>query len=291
MIDSVIDSSFSKLSSSSSSSSFETEMTEQLNGMDRWKFLHPFTARFVGPTACGKTTFLKQVIEQKLIDPWPSRIFYFYGSSWQSGIFDHLQSMHGVQFVQGLDESIVSENSSHTPTLLIFDDLIMELRDSETAANLFMRGSHHLNMSVIMIEQSLFPKGKQSVTMKQNSHYIVIFKSPADALGVATLARQMFPRNRGRFLIDAFHDCTRQPFSYLIIDAKQETPDEVRLVTNITNETDHPLVYLPNQKNAHVSIQNFNNTNHQQKEEANRRHNIGNVTQQGEVDELGQRSA
>lgn len=220
--------------------------------------MHPFTARFVGPTACGKTTFLKQVIEQRLIHPWPSRIFYFYGSSWQSGTFDYLESVHGVRFIKGFDESIVTENPSAMPTLLICDDLVMELRDSEAAANLFMRGSHHLNMSVILIEQALFPKGKQSVSMKQNTHYMVIFKCPADSLAVATLARQMFPHQRGRLLMDAFHDCTKDPYSYLIVDAKQTTPDEVRLVTNITDEKTHPLVYLPNHKNANISIKHFN---------------------------------
>lgn len=238
--------------------------------MERWKFLHPFTARFVGPTACGKTTFLKQVIEQHLIEPWPSRIFYFYGSTWQSGTFDYLESVHGVHFVRGFEESIVSENPMQKPTLLICDDLVMEMRDSEVAANLFMRGSHHLNMSVIMIEQSLFPKGKQSVSMKQNTHYIVIFKSPADALGVATLARQIFPQQRGRLLVDAFHDCTKTPYSYLIVDAKQTTPDEVRLITNVTDRERHPLVYLSNHKHVNSAIKQFNQ---EQSDEAERGEN------------------
>lgn len=229
--------------------------------MERWKFIHPFTARFVGPTACGKTTFLKQVIEQRLIHPWPNKIFYFYGSSWQSGTFDYLEKIHDVHFIKGFDESIVSDNNSQQSTLVICDDLIMELRNSEAAANLFMRGSHHLNMSVIFIEQSLFPKGKQSVSMKQNTHYIVIFKSPADALGVATLARQMFPQQRGRYMIDSFHDCTKEPFSYLIVDSKQSTPDEIRLITNVTDEKNHPLVYIPMHKNVNAALSSFNSSN------------------------------
>ena len=224
--------------------------------MKRWSFIHPFTARFVGPTACGKTTLLKQIIEQRLIEPWPSRIIYFYGSTWQSGTFDYLQSIHNVIFVKGFDEEMVSENDSGERSLVICDDLILELKDSEAAANLFMRGSHHLNMSVIFIEQSLFPKGKQSVSMKQNTHYIVIFKSPSDALGVATLARQMFPQQRGRYLIDSYHDCTREPFSYLIIDAKQSTPDELRLITRITDP--FPLIYVQPHKNAISAVKKFN---------------------------------
>ena len=209
-----------------------------------WHFVHPFTARFVGPTACGKTTFLKSVIEKRLIDPWPTQIFYLYGSSWQSPMFDYLQKVHEVQFISGFNESVLSSNPSNEPMLVIVDDLIQEAKDSSAAGNLFMRGSHHQNMSVIMIEQSLFPKGKQSVSMKQNTHYTVLFKSPSDSLGVSTLARHMYPQGKGKYLLDVFHDCTKQPFSYLIIDSKQSTPDYLRLVTNITDP--YPTVYVRN---------------------------------------------
>lgn len=210
--------------------------------MAAWKFQHPFTARFVGPTACGKTTFLKTVIEKKLIHPWPTKLFYFYGSSWQSPMFDYLQEAHDVVFIKGLDESILKTNVTNEPSLVILDDLILETKDSSVTANVFMRGSHHQNMSIILIEQTLFPKGRQSVSMKVNTHYTVLFKNPSDSLGVATLARQMFPSSKGRFLIDSFHDCTREPFSYLIIDSKQSTPNHLRLLTNITASC--PLVYV-----------------------------------------------
>lgn len=236
-----------------------------------WKFIHPFTARFVGPTACGKTTFLKEIIDQQLITPWPRKIIYFYGSSWQTGTFDYLKSIHNVIFVKGFDDSIIAENDSGENILIICDDLVLEMRDSESAANLFMRGSHHLNLSVILIEQTLFPKGKQSVSMKTNTHYTVIFKCPSDALGVATLGRQMFPSRgggggacgargggKGNVLVEAFHDSTKEPFSYLIVDSKQSTPDCLRLVSKITSMDKFPVVYLPNYKDVQKTIDEFN---------------------------------
>lgn len=225
---------------------------------ERWRFRHPFTARFVGPTSCGKTTFLRRVLDQKLIDPFPTRIIYFHGSKWQTGVFDHLKNEHQVTFIQGFDESAIRSEADSEPMLIICDDLILEMKDSEAAANLFMRGSHHLNMSVILVEQSLFPKGRQSVSMKQNAHYTVLFKSPADALGVATLARQMFPSKGGKFLVDAFHDCTQQPFSYLIIDTKQATPDEARLVSRIDDPSLHPVVYVSSSMSSSDNIHRFN---------------------------------
>jgi hypothetical protein len=198
------------------------------------------------------------VIEQKLIEPFPERITYFYGSAWQTGIFDMLQTKHKVHFVRGFDETIINETDPSKPSLVICDDLILEMKDSEAAANLFMRGSHHLNMSIILIEQNLFPKGRQSVSMKTNTQYLVLFKSPADALGVATISKQMFPMSRGRFLIDSYTDCTKEPYTYLIVDSKQSTPDQVRLITNVTDPESHPLVYVRNHKDAAAEISKFN---------------------------------
>lgn len=223
----------------------------------KWKFQHPFTARFVGPTACGKTSLIVKIIKMKLIHPFPTRIIYFYGSSWQNDTFDELQSKYGVKFFNGFNEEYAAENIDMEPTLIICDDLILEMKDSEAAANLFMRGSHHLNLSVILIEQSLFPKGKQSVSMKQNTHYFVIFKSPSDSLGVTTLARQMFS-SRSKFLVESFHDCTKNPHSYLIIDCKQSTPDEMRLITGITSSKNFPTVYVQNAKEIEKNIKKFN---------------------------------
>lgn len=215
------------------------------------------TARFVGPTSCGKTTFLRRVIEQKLIDPWPSNILYCYGSAWQSPVFDILKSKHNVVFCKGFDESVIQSHAGSGPLLVICDDLVLEMKDSESAANLFMRGSHHLNMSIILIEQTVFPKGRSSVSLKQNSHYTVLFKSPSDALGVATLSRQMFPQRGGRFMVESFHDCTQEPFTYLIIDSKQDTPDDIRLLTRIDDPTTHPIVYMQ-ANNIHDRVSHFN---------------------------------
>lgn len=223
------------------------------------------TARFVGPTSCGKTTFLTRVVEQKLIEPWPSHILYCYGSAWQSTVFDKLKSEHNVTFCKGFDESMIHSHTGAGPLLVICDDLVLEMKDSESAANLFMRGSHHLDMSVILIEQTLFPKGKNSVSLKQNSHYTVLFKSPSDALGVATLSRQMFPNRGGKFMTDSFHDCTLEPFTYLVIDSKQDTPDEVRLLTRIDDPSTHPIVYMQ-ANNAHEQVTHFNHMSMNQRD-------------------------
>jgi hypothetical protein len=212
--------------------------------MSVWKLQHPFTARICGPSQCGKTTFLKRLLSQRAIIPFPSSILYFYGSEWQARVFDELKKNHGVVFIKGYDDEAVQALDKTKPNLVILDDLMKESADSSEVSALFYRGCHHQNLSVILLEQSLFPKGKQSVQMKSNTHYTIAFKNPADQQGVACLAKQITPRDSG-FIVNIFNDATRNPFSYLVFDCKQETPDSCRFLTNILGEQDpFPTVYV-----------------------------------------------
>ena len=66
--------------------------------------------------------------------------------------------------------------------------------------NLFTRGSHHRNLSVIYIVQNLFHQGKGSRSISLNSHYLVLFKNPQDELQILTLATQTYPGQTDFFL-------------------------------------------------------------------------------------------
>jgi len=47
---------------------------------------------------------------------------------------------------------------------MIIDDLMQET--NETVANMFTKGSHRRNISVVFLAQNLFPKNKFARTMK-----------------------------------------------------------------------------------------------------------------------------
>ena len=98
-------------------------------------------------------------------------------------------------------------------------------------------------MSIIYIVQNLFSKNKEHRTITLNCHYIVIFKNPRDASQIIRLASQMFPRQT-QYMLEAYKMATEQPYSYLFIDLKQDTPDHMRLRSNIfVDETQ--FVYIP----------------------------------------------
>ena len=51
---------------------------------------------------------------------------------------------------------------------------------------------------------------------------------------------------RGAFVQEAFADATASPCGYLLIDLKQNTPDDMRLRTSILPDDTCQFVYVPN---------------------------------------------
>ena len=76
-------------------------------------------------------------------------------------------------------------------------------------------------------------------TISLNSHYVIVIKNPLDNQQIATLSKQMYA-GKSQFLIEAFQDATKDPYDYLLIDLKPETPDFIRICTSITST---PIVY------------------------------------------------
>ena len=84
--------------------------------------------------------------------------------------------------------------------LIVFDDQMTDASKDKRIVNLFTRGSHHRNLSVIYIVQNLFHQGKGSRSISLNSHYLVLFKNPRDKLQILTLAKQLNPGETDFFL-------------------------------------------------------------------------------------------
>lgn len=198
-------------------------------------FRHPFTAMVAGPTSCGKTRFVFRLIDNAecMVEPPPSKIVYCYGEYQQ--LFCRYPH---VQFRKGLPE--IDDFDGQEPVLLIVDDLMHEANDA--MANLFTKGSHHRNVSVVFLVQNMFHRNKHARTISLNCHYMILFKNPRDASQFANLARQMYPR-RSEFAVEAYKDATRQPYSYLLVDLRPEQDEDLRLQTNIFPDETH-YVYV-----------------------------------------------
>ena len=97
---------------------------------------------------------------------------------------------------------------------------------------------------MLYLVQNLFPKNKESRTISLNSQYMVVFKNPRDVSQMSHLARQMYP-GRVKFVQEAFKDATAVPYGYLLVDLKQDTPEDMRLRTAIFPDDGVQYVYLP----------------------------------------------
>ena len=71
---------------------------------------------------------------------------------------------------------------------------------------------------------------------------MIIFRNPRDSLGIATLARQMYPKN-SEYLLESFNDATTRPYGYPLLDLHQLTPENMRLRTNILPD-EKQIVYV-----------------------------------------------
>ena len=200
--------------------------------MYRIHLRHPFTMIIAGPTGCSKTQWIKNLISKNksIIDPPPERIIYCYGE-YQRCFSD----MKNVEFYSGLNRTVIESLSPNEPNLLILDDLMDEISDDAFVSKLFTKFSHHRNISIILILQNFFNRGKVMRTLSLNSQYIVLFKNPRDKAQSMHLARQLYPNYIKKFL-SIYNSATEEPFSYLFIDLKPETPEEVRLLSNVLDE-------------------------------------------------------
>jgi Ni2+-binding GTPase involved in maturation of urease and hydrogenase len=121
--------------------------------------LHPFTAMVAGMTGSGKTVWVMNFLEHaaKVIKPGPLQRIVCCYSQW-------------------------------------LDDQMSETSRDKRIMNLFTKGSHHRNLSVIFLLQNLFYQRKITRTMSLNTQYLVLFKNPRGKLQILTLGKQIISR-------------------------------------------------------------------------------------------------
>jgi GTPase SAR1 family protein len=190
--------------------------------------IHPSTVLVSGPTGCGKTVFVSRLIKDGMFSKCPERVIWFY-NEWQK-LYDELDSK--VEFRKDCDESFYDTLSPLTTNLVVLDDQMSTIGDSKVLLKLFTEGSHHRNLSVIYIVQNLFDKGRSHRTVSLNAQYIILFKNPRDKSQIDCLSRQMYGR-RSSFLVDCYHDATRDSYGYLLLDLRPDSDDELRIRSRI----------------------------------------------------------
>ncbi len=204
-------------------------------------FKTPFTMNTIGPSKCGKTSLVSDLLEnnETMMTPTHQKIIYSY-SQFQP-LFDYLDTkIKNIEFVKGLPNLDEISNC-----LLVLDDLAQDCIDNKDIVHLFTVGSQHRNISVVLLTHNIFEKGKYMRTISLNCSYLVVFNNLRYKKQIKYLGTQLFPGEIKYFeeiLQDVFR---KQEHRFLIIDLLPTTLNEFRLRTfNFKNKIVY--VYIKN---------------------------------------------
>jgi hypothetical protein len=164
--------------------------------------------------------------------PTPPSLFIFCYKSWQKE-YENLQgTLPNIHFLPSLptEAQLREMVTGHDHSMLIADDMLNEIRHSSFCTELFVRMSHHLKLTTLLILQDATIGNKFGSTLNKNSHYSILMRSPRDQYSVRSLGQQL---GDYRTLITAYRDATKEPFSYLLVSSHPKSPDELRYRTSI----------------------------------------------------------
>ena len=183
-----------------------------------------------GPSRCGKTTFVIDLIDNIFnISSTPPTFIIYVFKVWQYK-FDEMTKVN--IFLED-DESIVEKIMGYSrgqPLLIIFDDMINS-KSLPSLAPLFNVDGRHMNLSLVFLSQRLFVNDEHFRQISQNCDYFVLFKNPRNSSEIRTLANQMTPTTME--LVKIYLEATKSPFSYLFINLTQEACRDTKYLSDL----------------------------------------------------------
>ena len=194
-------------------------------------FKHPTTIQVSGPALCGKTRQVLRILEEQCVQPFPTRIIWVF-SKWQPEYEKARAFYPHIEFVRGWSDELYESLPHNEKNLQITDDQMTEADDSTTLSNLFTKGAHHKNLTVLYLVQNVYNISKSQRTLSLNTHYNVVLSTERDASQFCSLAYTMHPGD-ARWLLDAFNNATKKPFGYLLLDHHPTSKRDMRVLTNI----------------------------------------------------------
>lgn len=205
---------------------------ETING----QIFHPFSMIVTGASMSGKTEFVCQLLRerQNLINQPIKSIVWCYGQETRN--LSRLQREFGdsIKLIKGLPGNItdILKKEASKGVILILDDLVDTALCSKQIFDLFVKGVHHLNVSVVCVLQDFYASGSYRVTMVRNTNYLVVFPSPIDQSLIDLIGRKVLPKQQKTFN-DMFQHGTKTPYGYIFISGHPLSDRKLRFRTNI----------------------------------------------------------
>ncbi len=227
------------------------------------KIICPSRMVISGPTLSGKSTFALNLLKYRekiysnsfcrIIYALPEHMFHLH----QKFISDLKEVCSFIEIVEGLPDlfylNLGMDKNSHK--LIILDDMMSQVFESKQMLELITTTSHHSNISVITICQTLYFPSKHRVTFIRNCSEKVIFHDKVDQNQLSILSRHVFP-SKPNFLQECFDFIykisKKKDLKYLVLDANplSQLPYNCIVRSFIFPESDgkvRPMFFFPDQ--------------------------------------------
>ena len=178
------------------------------------KLEKPFRLIIAGPSGAGKTTFLRELVNNCHFDSPFETIYYHYP--------DYLDEIP-VQFDQIVDyrQGLLNVNEfSSVPknSLIIYDDLMNECGKSEDTMKLFTVMARKRNVSLIYLVQNIFDNSTHFRNIRLNASGVVMFNFSASTdITKRVIGQFGLHSSLPRRLIDQIY---ANPYAYIYVDLR-----------------------------------------------------------------------
>ncbi len=193
------------------------------------KIIFPSRMLISWPSMVGKSTFVLDLVKHRdlVYSETFERILYCLPDDSLHLHQDFVKNMQNafppLEIIEGLpriSDLHIKDNKSHK--LLILDDLMVSVFDTQTMVDLITKDSHHCNCSVIITSQNFFYPSKYGRTFVRNCSEKVLFFDKTDAKQLSILSMQIYP-SRPTFLKSCFDwlfkHYPKEKLKYLLIDS------------------------------------------------------------------------
>lgn len=144
--------------------------------------------------------------------------------------------------------TLVSDYKDDGGSIVVIDDFMSNI--NKDLVEIVTVTSRHMNTSTLILFQSLFPPNPLARQISLNVKYIHIHKNPRENAQIQYLARQLRPTDF-KWIVEAYHTATKNPYSCFLIDLNQESDERVRFLSNIL-PSEHPIRAWFSTKNATI---------------------------------------
>ncbi len=205
------------------------------------RFPRGSTHLLTGPSASGKTHRVSRILRLKndlIEDGARIRNVVFCYATWQPE-YDRLKRDNVVtRWLNKMPtnsefKELVTPYVQQGGSIVVIDDFMSEI--NKDLDEIVRVTSRHHNTNTFILFQSLFPPHKLARQISLNVKFLHIHKNPRENAQIQYLARQLSPHSY-KWIVEAFHEATKQPFSCFLVDLTQEREDGLRFRSNYLPE-------------------------------------------------------